>query len=790
MGLISIYALYKRRPLFWLVLALITGILIGHLPIPYFLPATGILISFCLLIFFKDDHIVLPGWLFLIMCFGCYQQIKLTAAIDRQAGITSSLHESSVKFKGVVADISVTPDFTKYEMVNIYLNNDSIKNRFDIKYHLYLDNSIIAAATGDTVSGQGVFYEIGERRNPGEFDFRSFFHRKGIYGRVFTDREYQISASISTNWTIDKSIESIREQIKMTIQNSVLGPPAGLLIALILGDKSAVDPEVKSDFIETGVVHVLAVSGLHVGYVVMILMALVRMFRVPWGWDKLAVIMGLVFFVALTGFKPSVVRAAIMAGIYILAPVFNRPSDIWNIVSLAAFVILLIDPGYLGDLGFQMSFLAVISIVYFYNLLESILPEKLKVANQKNQIIKIFWGLFLVSFSAQIGTLPLTVYHFGRIPIIALVANIFVIPLIGIIVALGFALILLCWIPFLATALGNTIWLMGSLIILLTENLAEIPYATVSVSAPGLYELVVYVLLITAGLLIFQRRFRTKAIIVGLILINLVIWKTIFRHDYLDVVFLDVGQGDAIIIKVDRQAILIDAGERFRKRDMGDRVVVPVARYLGINHFDLVVMTHPHNDHIGGILSVLKGIPTAQIWDSKNDYESGIYAAIHDELGNRGINADYPQRGEIKQVNQVTVLQVLAPDTCQIPEYSNVNNSSIVIRLMHGRNSFLFTGDLEHEGEELLYPYGDYLNAQVLKVAHHGSITSTTSRLLNAVNPHWAVISVGHKNKFRHPSPKIINRLQKQVEIVKRTDIDRAIWLRSDGYSIRAVKWQ
>ncbi len=790
MGILDIYSMYKRYPMIWLTGALIAGIAIGTFISGLQLSVVALIVCLITLFITRNKSIRVAAGLCLVLVIGCQMQAN---AIDQRAYRTlaaDNLNERPVCFRGLVQETSQLEESIKIRLRNIELISDSLSRTDRIDYYVYVENCHCVPVTGDTLIGLGTFYTITGCRNPGDFDFRAFYHKKGVFGRIYPDRKTTPTYSADRNWSADKQINVIRTGVKELIFGCVPGKPAGLLTALILGDKTAVDPEVKSSFVETGVVHVLAVSGLHVGYVVLILLALVRILRIPWGLDKMALVLGLIGFIILTGFRPSVVRASIMAGLYILAPIFNRSVNTWNIIAGAAFIILAVDPGYLSDLGFQMSFLAVISIIYFYNLIERILPDKLKVANQSNTIIKTVWGLFLVSLSAQIGTLPLTAYHFGRIPVIALVANIFVVPLIGVLVALGFSLLLLGWIPYIGAAVGNSIWLLGKIVILLTDNLARIPFATISIPSFGIFELLIYVLLILALFLLLQPLYRIKALIVALLAINLSIWKFAVRADYLDVIFMDVGQGDAIIITSTDYSILIDAGERYRQKDMGERVVLPVARHLGIDKFELIVMTHPHNDHIGGIPVVLDNFAGAMIWDTRIKYDSRIYDDIHRTIASRGLPLKYPQRGEIERLNDYSVIQVFCPDTIAHPSYSNVNNSSIVLRLVHGNNSFLFTGDLEYDMEPLLYSLRECLDSRVLKVAHHGSKTGTTAGFINTVDPEWAIISVGHKNKFNHPSSEIIERLEAQGITVRRTDHDRAIWLRSDGYSIREIQWQ
>ena len=223
---------------------------------------------------------------------------------------------------------------------------------------------------------------------------------------------------------------------------------------------------------------------------------------------------------------------------------------------------------------------------------------------------------------------------------------------------------------------------------------------------------------------------------------------------------------------------------------MGKSVVIPTAKYLGIDKFDYVVMTHPHNDHIGGIRTVLETVPVDTVWDTTVDYSSHTYQSILSTISHYGIAYQHPLKGDIYRIDDNTAIQIFAPDSILIQDEHNLNNWSIVFKLIYGQTSFLFTGDLEYEGDRLLMALGKCLDSDVLKVAHHGSITGTTPAFISAVRPQQAVVSVGKRNKFQHPSPITIRRLEGAGANVMRTDLQQAIWMHSDGYQIKVVEWQ
>ncbi len=790
MGFYSIFAFYRRYPFVGLVIFLLAGTGIAAFSACIIVPAVLMILCFIGILVFKSDQMTIILWLLQFLFLGWINYSFQSTGIEYVNGTINAFARSTVEFSGIVEENRPIDQKSRLLIRNFALASPGNYYCAGINYYFYSELPV-SAEIGDTLTGKGIFHVIGKKRNPGDFNFKSFYQRKNIYGRIYLDNiqppEIQPGRSISA-WQI---IEACRSYIRVVFYEKIGGRAASLLQALILGDKTEIDPEVTTAFADIGVIHVLAVSGLHVGYVLIILMSISRILRIPWGWDRLAIILGLVIFVILTGAKPSVSRAALMTGLYILAPVVNRTVSISNIIGLAAFFILIIKPLSIHDLGFLLSFTAVISIVYFYQLFEKLLPVKLRISQIKNNFVKYTWALFLVSLAAQIGTLPLTIYYFHRLPVIALAANVIIVPVIGLLVALGFALLFFSWIPWIGWALGNCLWLIAEFIIGLTGLFAKIPYGAIDVSFPGLPAVLIFLAVILIAELAARTNQWPKIVIVGLLIVNIVIWKWAVEKYNLDILYLNVGQGDAIIIQFPGgETMLIDGSYRYHERDMGKMVILPATRYLGIKRFDYLVMTHPHNDHIGGLISVIESFEVSEIWDIKSSYNSRAYNTIHDLISTRDIVCKYPANGDIFRIDDQTAIQIFCPPRRQKLIGNNINNNSIVFRLIYGDMKFLFTGDLEYEGEQRLMEMNSGFRSAVLKVAHHGSITSTSPAFLDAVSPDYAVISVGAGNKFGHPSPQTLQRLEQVTEKTWRTDLDQAVWLRSDGRKIAVVEWQ
>ncbi|MCH7612323.1 MAG: DNA internalization-related competence protein ComEC/Rec2 [Candidatus Marinimicrobia bacterium] len=771
--------LFKKTPLVYISLAFIFGLILGE----FFSSDLGVIILFTIglcLLFTKKDTIFVFGILVCLLSFGAHRMQTTLILQNHYKSVANEFHDNIVAYQGDIAEIKQTKKGFKYRLHLFDFQN--------IDIWLY-QKTRLNCDISDTLIGQGEFQRISPARNPGEFDFQSFYNRRNIYGWIFPDKNEHVTILKNNHFHFGRFISEIQEKIRTHFNEHAPGDAGGLLSALILGDKSDVAPDIRDSFVNTGVIHVLAVSGLHVGYVLIVLLLIKNMFRLPWGLDRIVVILGLIIFVILTGGKASVIRASIMAGLYVMAPVFNRSANIWNIIGGAALGILCFRPMDLFDLGFQLSFLAVGSIIFFYNWFETVLPDKLKVSKISHKALQFIWGLFLVSLAAQVGTLPLTSYVFGKLPLIALIANVLIVPLIGVLVGIGFFLLFLGWIPGMGFVLGNSAWLISKIITFFTHTFSMFSFSTININF-SLFLVVIYFLVLGSMVFLFDKRKRKYGLYIIIIVLNISVWKWSFNDRKLDVIFLDVGQGDAAIVRLpNKKVMLIDTGPRSRYEDMGKDVVLPLLNHLGINKLDWVVMTHPHSDHIGGLVSIVNEIEIDTLWDTFIPYTSRTYQTIIDFADSNGIIINRPRSGETKRLSENVYLLVLAPDSLFAVTERNVNNASIVFKLVYGETSILFTGDLEHEGDELLIPYQQLLKSDVLKVAHHGSITSSTDAFLDLVNPALSVISVGWKNKFRHPSPIVLERFRSREIDVHRTDLNGALWIQSDGKNIKEVKW-
>jgi len=695
---------------------------------------------------------------------------------------THQFSDEKIDFIGLLTNEDTYTSGQRLTIENIAFNTTDVQFKDDVKYYVYPKSGIITnIAAGDTVSGSGKFLMFLDRRNPGEFDTQKMNYVKHIAGKIYPSDELVISKN--ENYLLRERFNRFRNNVKSKLIDYSDHDTAALLAALILGDRSQIDQDLRESFANVGVIHVLAVSGLHVGYVLIILMLLAKILRIPWGWNKIFITLGLVVFTLLSGGKASVIRASLMAIIYIFAPLFNRRPNTWNIIALAAFLILIFQPNYLFELGFQLSFTAVISIIYFYNLLNKILTKKLQVTNIKQFPVRFFWGLFLVSLSAQIGTIPIIAYYFGRIPLIAIIANIFVIPLIGGFVALGFAKLFLFWLPALVFFIDQISWLLKESIQIIINLFDKFPYASINVPQFGLLQLFQYLLLIMFLLFLLKRKYSCSIISI-LLFANVAIHPWAFQKSHMDIICLDLGNQESTIVKNDnRKSLLLNVGIFNQFSNDVVRKIIPTATALNIHKFTWLLRSSGNSFNSYAYAKAIETIPIDTVLSVQLDSNSAIDNYFLNLLTLKEADFKQIQRGDIIKIDEDAYLQFLLPiDKIQ------KESKSLAYKLQHGLNSILFIEKLNAAELDVLINDGKLLKSDVLKISYPKELPNNFDEFIQIIAPKMVVIS-GRKTSKKNPS---ISELADIINAeIMYTDSLGAIWLESDGSnSIKVKNWK
>lgn len=730
-----------------------------------------------------------------IILFGALMYISATYTKTHYPFKTPKL-KNTVLF-GTISKIELIKEkrLTFYLQVDsLNVKNKTIKLQSKIICNVYASQSEVDSLYDNLQIGNYIKYTATvnrpkNERNPFEFDYEKFLSDRGI-SILATAYNKNSILILDNSYSIFKhSIFELRKELDSKITLLHNKTTKGLLRGLLLADRSGIDYYTNVDFMNAGVVHVLSVSGLHVGYIVLIFLFLFNRFNLYWRAGL--TILCLFCYMIITGSEAPIFRSTLMASILLATPFLGRDTNGYNTLSIAALVILLLNPLELFNPSFQLSFSAILALIILFPRVKNYV-DSLKISSQFLKYFMMFLGSTLI---AQIGTLPFTLVYFGRISITSIVANFIVIPLSGIIVGLGIVSIVLSTVSFWAASIYSSCTEFLTYLLFHSVKFFGNPdYSIVSIRQFTLYDSILFYS--AFGILFtlwkYFQSYKTK-IIFSIILVAVFFIsisydnKELLEKNKLTIVSIDVGQGDSFLIKFPNgKTALVDAGEATKNFDNGKRVILPLLEKLGIDKIDYAFISHVDSDHYMGILELIKNKKVVELYKPNCDYQKQNDVDFENILKRNMIPIKYYSEHKMNIGN--TKLYFLRQNNNSL---SSVNDKSGVFKLVYGKNSILFTGDVGADVEKkLVNKYGEFLNSDILKVAHHGSKSSTSIDFLDKVKPKYALISAGVMNKFRHPSNNVIASLHKFRTIILRTDLSGASILSSDGRNIEIINWR
>ncbi|MXV73011.1 DNA internalization-related competence protein ComEC/Rec2 [Candidatus Poribacteria bacterium] len=663
---------------------------------------------------------------------------------------------------------------------------------------------------GRHITLTGVLRQPQGRRNPGGFDYRAYLARQDVVGII--DAKGLLRIDEQGGFLLGRWIEALRIRTERVIDHiytaSGTAEPslhAQLLKGILLGKRSDLPTETLDIFRNSGTFHVLAVSGLHVGLVAMFCYFGFGCFRLPRKILCLLTILAVLIYASLVGFRPSVFRASLMAILFLFSTLIDRDADLFNLLAFAALVLLLLNPLQMWDVGFQLSFVAVAAIVYFVPKMERPLrrlweneQESVPVLNRfRNAAVKWLVLSYLVTLAAQIGTTPLIAYHFFRAYPLGFVVGPFAVGLVSLIVAVGMVSVCVgfIWLP-LAKLIALLNHAVISVFLALIGTFGQ-TWGVVKLAPPtfGFFVLYIGLFLGIAHWRYAYKQWRVASLI-GLSVLAIWVWDTAFHEKgkLLEVVTLDVGQGDAAFVRFpDNRMLLIDGGiqrtyydEKKQRRvdyDVGKRVIEPYLDFRGIRKLDMVVLTHPDIDHGGGLGYILENFEVGRVLGiSDMPLNSETHQRLHTIVNANNIPYAFPFAGEI-ELTPTAMLNLLHPIDAVSTNLldQDKNDDSLVIKLTYYEVDVLFTGDIGKKAESRLIASGQDLRSEILKVPHHGSRTSSSAAFIDAVQPRYAIFSLGQNSLYQFPHADVVARYRARGCVQVRTDEFGAITLRTDG---------
>ena len=674
---------------------------------------------------------------------------------------------------------------------------------------------------GDKIFITGEFQEPQGMRNEGGFNYKEYLKSLNIYGSVKAKNIKVIEqnkGNIFMNFTY-----KISDEIKENIEEFMGEKYSGLLIGLLLGDSSKIDENMEENFKITSLTHILAVSGAQVSYIIVAMYSLLKR-KIGIQKTRVVIIASLIFYTALTGFSPSIVRAGIMGIILMISGLVFRKNDIINSIAISLFFMLVYNPFLLENVGLQLSYLGTIGIIGFNKTIILILKNiqirnrkwKYKINRKLILLISKIKEILAVTMSASLAVVPVMIYHFNLFGTYFLITNLLASIIIGPITLLGTLLVIISFISINIAKILSYILKFLIDILLFISSFSKLPISKIYIPTPTITFIIIIYLSLIISLFIYKvfhernpnttilrvrnllalvkYKFKQNRndIIKRIVIINIVIFLCIiFIPRDIQINFVDVGQGDStFIITPKNKTILIDGGgSNTGSFDVGENTLLPYILDKGYNKIDLMIISHFDSDHVGGLLTILEEIKVEKILIAKQEEQSENYKRFLNIVKEKNIPVIIGKEGDKINIEKDLYLDILFPESEQIEE-NVINNNSLVFNMHYNNFSMLFTGDIEEIAEKRIIEITNKsrLKADIIKIPHHGSKTSSTRELLERVLPKIALIGVGKDNLFGHPSSETIDKLDELEIKTYRTDINGEIMINVNKSGIRRIR--
>ena len=618
---------------------------------------------------------------------------------------------------------------------------------------------------GDLIKIKGEYSAPEVARNYKGFDYSQYLKTLNIYGTIKVEESKIINKNQLSPILI--SINNIKEKMIDNANRNMPKRTANLLLGILIGERDNIQEDIIESFRTANLSHILAVSGAHTSYIILGITYLISKSKTPKRIGYIITIINLLIFIIITGASYSVVRACIMAIVVISAKICYRKENFFTSICISLIIILIQNPFAINDIGLKLSFMGTAGIVIFNKSITNFFI-KLKIKQKIAEALS-------VTFSAQLMIMPITILNFNTISLTFFISNILASPLLGIIIIFGFISIFISSIlnP-ISKILFLILHIFLELLILVSKVTEKIPGSSILVKTPNILFAIVYYILILFFNYFFvikqnpTRRFHKKIIkiitikniknafkVIAVVFLIMLLLTRIVRiiNPTLKIYFIDVGQGDStLIVTPKNKKILIDGGEG------KTNVLFQYLLDRRINKIDYIIISHFDSDHCNGLIEIIEKMRVENIVMSKQSKESEEYKKILEIIKQKNIKVSSVKAEDKIIIEKNLYIKILNP--AEKFEFQDLNNNAIVAKLVYKNFSMLFTGDIEKAEENLAKKYKNELKSTILKVAHHGSKTSTSEEFLKYVEPQIALIGVGENNKFGHPNQITIEKLK------------------------------
>lgn len=744
------------RPIASILISLIIGIITSYYisidNIFLFSSLTLILILSVIFVFKKRNNDIWIIFLFFILGI-MITNIKGESGLDDFRGIR---HD----FQGLIYErLDYNNDYSRY-IVKLNMMDDKIyeeKVLLSIRGDRYYN-------LGDRIHINGILNEPSKNTNPMLFNQKIYLLSDNIHNTMSVG-DYSANL-LSKNTSILYRIKESFSNVTISLfKNNLSEKNAQLMTSIILGKSDLLMEDDLIRYRELGLAHVLAVSGLHIGIIVGFLMFAISRMGIKRKINIFMTLSIIWIYIILIGLPASAVRAGLMFTFLYMSKLGHEPYDGLNSIFASMIICLLINPYWLFNVGFQLSYAATISLL--------ILGSRINIYPTRINILKSAY----IMLSVNIGLLPMQSYYFNYIPLLGIISNLVTVPLLSIALIVGMIMMVISFIfPFLNYGLGFALDMILTFQYKLVEIIYSMDMVKFNIHSPGILEIGLYYLLI---FIIFKvinigklPMMLKKSIYYYLLLYILILAIGLNFNDDIEIDFIDVGQGDGILIKTQDMNFLMDTGgSLFGNFDIGKNITLPYLKKQGLFNLDGVIITHFDEDHSQGLNAIMEDIEIDILLCSYLPNED-----LLTKLASKGIPLKLLKKGDYIRLDHNTSLEIIWPLTNE--DKLSSNNRSLVSILNYKDYKILFTGDMEREVEFILKD--TLAKVDILKVPHHGSSSSTSIDLLKVIEPQESIISVGRNNSYSHPNEDVLSRLESIGSKIYRTDFMGMIRIKLD----------
>jgi len=794
--------LLAKRPLMCISLSFVAGMyILSFFDFLEVISVCFIALVVCLLLLLKK----VKNAMILLMCTILFisgsVRYDYAADVERRY-LYSKINETATVEAEIVEDVKISEKSVSFvaEIISVSNDKSAIKTSEKARFLKYIDNqteldNFSNLKIGDVILTNAEITLPQTAMNSGGFDYANYLKTEKIFFQCeIGDTDVEIISHV--NRLIRHSWANFRKKCISFFDEAFPTDEGAVLKAFVTGDSSDVSKNIEESFSNSGLSHILAVSGLHVSVFISLVVSLLRLFNISKRKEMIFSVIAAFFFVFFTGASVSALRAGILAVIALVAKLIYRKSDSLTTLSLAAAMLSAFDPLVVYSASFMLSFSATAGILLFYNTISDFFSKLYKRLDGKSFIFKVSRNVcdsFAVGLSAQIFTTPLLVYLFSGFSAMSIISTMFVTPFLPFLLAGGILFIATSFINGTVSMLfGGFAYMLAKLLLWISDYFGGFSFSKVLFGEITPFLLLMYGLFILLAMSIFKKHkaFYITAIISLSALSCIGVINKAVNYETAQVSFINVGQGDCALFKAPGDCdVLIDAGGYYQSKGTGEFIIAPYLLKHGVTDVEYVILSHTHSDHIVGLYGLLDKLKIDNLIIPYGQLDTEDGKEIIKKAKEKGVNVINFTAGDKIIISDKIQFLALSPDENQGKFAERIDDLGIVIRLDYGKSSFLFTGDITSDIEKhLIKRYPDKLKADVLKVAHHGSKHSTSQEFIDVVMPKYSYIPVGN-NTYGHPTPEVIKTLKNSGSEVYRADIHKDVTFYFDSQKIKGVSY-